>query len=321
MKNQLQNVFLLFIVILITGIITSCTADTLIKLPESVNTPVLKTEPTQMHATQTLMPSHTPTPIFTATLLPSPTSTPRSHSVKLGETLGGIALIYNVSLDSILKINPEVNPNTMTVGMTILIPAETQVPGNQTPFPTPIVMPVTNLHCSSDSIQGVWCFGTIENVSDSIQESVVINVNLADQQATALFSQKALLPLNVLFPGEKLPFAVYFSPIMPDPFQFSAQFSSSIPIDDSINQYRRVEISDQQYVVNSSGFAQVKGSYELPENTSKIWILGVGFNESGEIIGIRKWESTESDAGSFDFNIYAASGQITDVQIFAEAQP
>jgi hypothetical protein len=321
MNKQFQNTYLILILLLITITLSSCVGETTIQLPESINTPILATSTLKIVATQTFTVTLTPTPVHTATQLPSPTSTPRSHSVKLGETLGGIALIYNVSLDGILSINPEVNPNAMTVGMTILIPAGTQIPGNQTPFPTPIAMPVTDLNCLADSSKGVWCFGLIENITDSILESVVVNINLADQQATALFSQKALLPLNVLFPDEKLPFAAYFSPEMPDPFQFSAQFSSSIPLDVEVNQYLRVEILDQQITINDSSTAHVSGSFELPENTSHIWVVAIALNESGEIIGLRKWEPTDPEAGVFEFNLYAVSGQIAEVQVFAEAQP
>jgi LysM repeat protein len=321
MIKQFQKAYLIGILLLKSISLTACVGEIAIQLPESVNTPILASATPKTIATQTFTATLSPTPLQTATQLPSPTSTPRSHSVKLGETLGGIALIYNVSLDSILSINPEVNPYAMTVGMTILIPAGTQIPGNQTPFPTPIAMPVTDLNCLADSVKGVWCFGLIENITESILESVVVNVNLADQQATALFSQKALLPLNIIFPDEKLPFAAYFSPEMPDPFQFSAQFSSSIPLDVAVNQYQHVEIRDQQMTMDNSNTARVSGSFELPENVSQIWVVAIALNDSGEIIGLRKWESTEPESGVFEFNLYAVSGQIAEVLVYAEAQP
>ncbi|MCK7510787.1 MAG: LysM peptidoglycan-binding domain-containing protein [Desulfobacterales bacterium] len=148
MNKQLQNAYLVGIFLLISITLSACAGETTIQLPESVNAPIFATATPKIAPTQTLTATLTPTPIQTATQLPSPTSTPRSHSVKLGETLGGIALIYNVSLDGILSINPEVNPNAMTVGMTILIPAGTQIPGNRDSFPTPIAMPITDLKLS-----------------------------------------------------------------------------------------------------------------------------------------------------------------------------
>jgi len=321
MKNISQIQIRTVLVFLFMFLISSCSGQSQIQIPDSVNTPVL--------TTATLKPSQTPFPTFTpiatarisSTPLPSPTSTPRSHEVKLGETLLGIAFQYNVSLDSIKKINPDVDPNSMKVGMKILIPAETVMPGNETPFPTAITLPITSLNCLTDSFKGVWCFGWIQNITQSIMESVKVNVNLADEKATSVFSQNAVIPLNALFPEEKLPFAVYFQPEIPDPFQTSAQFSSSIPLDADLNQYRRIELADFNFSISTPLVASVSGRYQLPENTSQIWIVAVVLNDSDEIIGLRRWESNGSESGEFKFSVYAVSGEIADVLVFAEAQP
>ena len=321
MKNFSQMQIRTVLLILVLFLISSCSGQSQIQIPESVNTPFL--------TTATLKPSVTPSPTLTAipttvlssTPLPSPTSTPRSHEVKLGETLLGIALQYNVSLDGIRKFNPDVDPNSMKVGMTILIPAETVMPGKETPFPTAITLPITNLNCLTDSNKGVWCFGWIQNITQSIMESVKVNVNLADEKATTVFSQSAVLPLNILFPQEKLPFAVYFQPEMPNPFQTSAQFSSSIPLAPEINQYQRTELNDVIFSISTPLVASVSGRYQLPENSSQIWIVALVLNDSGEIIGLRRWQSNDSGSGEFNFNVYAVSGEIADVLVFAEAQP
>ena len=321
MKNFLQIQSRTILAFLIIFLISSCSLQSQIQIPDSVNTPVLSTA--TLKPTSTPSPTRTlfPTTALSSTPLPSPTSTPRSHEVKLGETLLGIAFQYNVSLDSIKKINPDVDPNSMKVGMTILIPAETVVPGNETPFPTAITLPITSLNCLPDSIKGVWCFGWVENITQSIMESVKVNVNLADDKATNVFSQSVVLPLNSLFPQEKLPFAVYFQPEMPDPFQTSAQFSSSIPLDPELNQYRRIDLEDIVFSISTPLVASVSGKYQLPENTSQIWIVAIGLNDSGEIIGLRRWQSKDSGSGEFKFSVYAVSGEITDVLVFAEAQP
>lgn len=321
MKKILQIQPRTIMTILIMLLISSCSGQSQIQIPDSVNTPVL--------TTATLKPSSTPSPTQTlfptaalsSTPLPSPTPTPQAHEVKLGETLLGIAFQYNVSLESIKKINPDVDPNSMKVGMTILIPAETVTPGNETPFPTAITLPITRLNCLKDSNKGVWCFGWIQNITQSIMESVKVNVNLADEKATNVFSQSAVLPLNILFPQEKLPFAVYFQPEMPDPFQTSAQFSSSIPLDPEINLYHRTELVDVNFSISTPLVANVSGKYQVPEDTSQIWIVAIVLNDSGEIIGLRRWQTNSSGSGEFKFSVYAVSGEIADVLVFAEAQP
>jgi LysM repeat protein len=45
-----------------------------------------------------------------------------SHTISSGDTLYGIARKYNVSVDSILKLNPGLDPRTLGIGKTLLLP-------------------------------------------------------------------------------------------------------------------------------------------------------------------------------------------------------
>jgi LysM repeat protein len=94
-------------------------------------------EPT---ATPTITPSPTPTPTATATPtdtpVPTPTPTPlppRAHSVREGETMSDIALLYDITIDEILALNPNTDPALIREGEVLLIPAATATPG---PTPT-----------------------------------------------------------------------------------------------------------------------------------------------------------------------------------------
>jgi LysM repeat protein len=307
--------------LLILFILTACDPGTQIQLPDSVRTPILATLTLSPSATGSLTPTLASTPAQTATPLPLPTSTPRSHEVKLGETLLGIALQYNVALESIRSINPNIDAYSMKVGDIVLIPAETLAPSNKTPVPTAITLPVSDLNCLADTQQGVWCLGWVQNNTGMMMESVMVTVNLADQQATNVYSKNTALPLNVLQADARLPFAVYFEPPMPLPFQSSVQFSSSIPLDNDINQYRQVNLEDLDFNLTSPQVAKISGMYQLPENTSQVWIIAAALDQSGKLIGLRRWQSSDPSSAAFEFSVYAVSGEIADVQAFAEAQP
>jgi LysM repeat protein len=82
-----------------------------------------------------------------ATGLPSPaafspaTVTPATHVVQSGETLGGIAQRYNVSIEALMAANNLSDPNVLHVGQTLVIPnsgyAPTPVaPGTPGALPT-----------------------------------------------------------------------------------------------------------------------------------------------------------------------------------------
>ena len=63
------------------------------------------------------------------------------------------------------------------------------------------------------------------------------------------------------------------------------------------------------------------GNFQLPEDASTVWVVAFALNDSGEIIGLRRWESSDPNPGSFEIDLYAVAGQIASVQVFAEALP
>lgn len=88
--------------------------------------------------------SDTPTRASTAsptsTLTPTPSITPTpsliSYKVAAGDTALGIAAKFNIKLESILKANPDLNPDLLFAGQTLWIP-----PPGWTPSPTPTLPP------------------------------------------------------------------------------------------------------------------------------------------------------------------------------------
>jgi len=89
-------------------------------------------------AAATLKPAPTPSPVATeeptptaepteeATASPSPESSAGEtvYTVKAGDTLNAIAKRFKVTLEAILKANPDItNPNKISVGQKIIIPA------------------------------------------------------------------------------------------------------------------------------------------------------------------------------------------------------
>lgn len=92
--------------------------------------------------TATITPMTTPTPASTPKPTPTPIP-PRVHEVQAGETMSDIAASYDISVEQILALNPEVDPELIQVGEVLLIPAEAATPGpasvaeSDGPTPTP----------------------------------------------------------------------------------------------------------------------------------------------------------------------------------------
>lgn len=137
--------------------------------------------------TPTFVPTATPTPLgqglaglagltlieserkgATATLTPTVTPTPRVHIVAKGDTLGRIALLYDVSAARIAEANGITLETMLQIGQVLRIPGEGEegalLPeatptSNRTPLPspTPTLTPVTLAHtvAKGDTLGGI----------------------------------------------------------------------------------------------------------------------------------------------------------------------
>ncbi len=317
-KNLKNLIFFSLIVIL-----SACVPSGQLSLPDSAFTEI----PPTVTPSPTLSPTitQTSTPLLSPTPLPSPTSTPRIHTVKLGETLGGIAWIYGVSVDKLMEMNPEIDPYVLTVDMQVVIPVETLPPANQTPEPTPVQLPLEGLNCLLDENSGVWCFVWVNNTSDESYENVIVSFNLADLDASEVNAIKEPAPLNVLSAGEKMPVAAYFPGPNSNQFQKSAQFSSAIPYNPESKRYLNAEVSvESETTLLNNKLLTIEGNFQVADPVSKVTIVAVALDQNEQIIGFREWQADLSEPtveGNFSLDLSAVSGIIEDYQLFIEAQP
>lgn len=80
---------------------------------------------------------------------PGPTVTPTVYEVKGGDTLGSIALQFDLSVEAIMQANGLTDPNTLSVGQSLVIPVPGFIRPTATPQPigngraTPVTPPPT----------------------------------------------------------------------------------------------------------------------------------------------------------------------------------
>jgi len=78
----------------------------------------------------TATPSPTPAPSRSIEPTPTPAPTPTTYVIRAGDTLSKIATEHGLSLDQLLVANPDItDPNLITEGQQIIIPAPTPEPG------------------------------------------------------------------------------------------------------------------------------------------------------------------------------------------------
>ena len=277
-------------------------------------------------ATSTPAPTQTPESLIVAdTPLPSPT--PFTYTIQAGDTISTIALKFGVSMDDLQAANPEISPNTMSIGQVIKIPSDPENPSGE-PTPTPVPFTVQQIECYPTIDKGMWCFVLVHNDFSDFMENVSVQVTLVDSSNSSLSSQTTLLPLNILPPNTSLPLTVFFPPEIPYDAKPRVQVLTAIRLLPNDERYVAATITNTLVQVNSEGHsAAVRGmvfSQSEDQAASQVWVAGTAYDEAGRVVGVRRWEWENGLAarGSipFEFMISSIGGRIARVDFAVEAQ-
>jgi LysM repeat protein len=111
----------------------------------------------------------TPVPTPTATPQAQPTAAPVTYVVKAGDTLSGIADLFGLTVDDIVRANSIADPNALQVGQVLTIPGrkQTEASANATGTaqaqitpspsggtPSPVILPASTLPPDATPPQG-----------------------------------------------------------------------------------------------------------------------------------------------------------------------
>lgn len=250
-----------------------------------------------------------------------PTSTPFKHSIRDGDTLHGIALQYNISLNRLVSANPDVNTSILVIGTELVIPFS-EDDDLIVPTPTPFPIPITDPLCYPSRTGGTWCIIIAVNNQDIVLENITVAINIYDRSQTLVNSFAAIPPLNYIFPDQSIPLAVFINTKLPESFQASSVLLTSLPSGDT-NQLTEITQQFFQYREDNK-IADVSGSVKTIDPNPKgkqIWIAAVAFSE-GLPVGIRKWISSgdlvTNQEISFEFVLYSLGPPIDKIQLYSE---
>jgi LysM repeat protein len=259
---------------------------------------------------------------------PLPSPTPFIYEVKAGDTLSSIALKFGVSLDELVAANPDVSPNSMSIGMKLNVPSNPANP-NDASTSTPVPAAVKQIECYPTADQGMWCFVLVYNDTPDVIENLSAQVTLLDAEGSTLASSSALSPLNILSPDSSLPLMVFFPPVVPADAQPQVQLLIGIHLQPDDKRYLPATLHNTLTEIDGSGrSAQVSGTVLLPEDAQParlVWVAAVVYDRAGRVVGVRRWESTAGIApgGSlqFTFEVSSLAGDIERVEFVVEARP
>jgi len=237
-----------------------------------------------------------------------PTATPFGHTIEDGDTLYGIAIQYNVSLDRLVSANPDVDTSMLSIGTQLVIPLSEEDElsfAGPTPYPIPLTAPV----CYPTKDNGIWCLLIAENTQNLVLENLSASFNLYDQNQEIVQSVIAIPPLNSLFPDQKVPLAAFIKPAQMDQYRVTGTLLTALPSKGTKSLTTITDYSVMYYQDNK--VAQISGIVEVVAaevDNNEIWIAAVGFS-AGEPVGIRKWTSSDpvdpETSYPFDIQLYS----------------
>jgi LysM repeat protein len=277
----------------------------------------------------TLTPSPTTTPdVGTAaadTALPSPT--PFTYTIQAGDTLSALAQKFGVPLDALIAANPNVSPNAMSVGQTLLIPTDKNNPTGEA-TPTAVPFAISQIQCYPTLDNGMWCFALARNDSADALENVSARLSLHSSDGGLVAAQVAILPLNVLPPHSSLPLTVFFPSPAPVDASPHAQILSATILQPNDALYLNASLLNPLTEIASDGrTARLSGQVSLPANSlpaQTVWVTAVTYDAAGRVVGFRRWEGSGlQPGGSIQFVLTVASlgSRVTRVELFVEARP
>ena len=273
-------------------------------------------------------PSPVPSPTFTPNVLvvietPVPTSTPLVYAIQSGDTFSELAEQFKISQDELRAANPDVKPNSMSIGQMLLIPdSSSAAQSGATPTPAPV--PVTQTVCHPTADDGLWCFALIQNSTPDFFENVSAQVTLFNTNNEAIASQTAFLPLDMIPPNTSLPIYVFFPNTSAD-VTMQIQILSAVP--SSGAGYLSASLNNVITQISWNGLtAKVSGEILLPaesKSATQTRIAAVAYDKGGQVVGLKQWDGGTMQSGEkavFSFQVSSLGETIDRVECVIEAK-
>lgn len=258
------------------------------------------------------------------TRLPTATSTPRLYKIKQGDDMYGIAFQFGVSPQMLMTANPKVNPRAMVIGAELAIPEIPPPPGE--PSPTPTLLPPVVIRRGPDcypSGDGLFCYLLVENQGAAPLENVTGLVRLTFSDSAQPVDLPAVMPLNLLLPGKQLPLAAYLPSRSDAPSSAAGEVLSGLPVSPQDERYFSTEIRDLRIEISPDGRAARVTGQAAPSGSPPaglaVWVTAAAYSETGQVVGVRKWESSAA-ALTFSLDVYSLGPRIYTVDVQAETR-
>lgn len=284
--------------------------------------------PGQVLLTETPRPTATPRAAAPgATAAPPVTPTPVIYTVQSGDTLPKIAQEFKITVEAIQAANGIVDPRFLQIGQTLIIPPpETGPAETPTPTPTPFPLTVTAIHFQRSRQGSLWCLGAVSNPGGEPLMGVVIEASLFDGAGVLLARETAPTQLDVVQPGQPVPFAILF-PAPPSSFaQYQVTAISGIPLPDQTRYHFDLEPFDLRGAPEGPTTYRISGQLRNQGvvDAETIRLVAVAYDQDNRVLAQRNAELAVIllKAGAttpFEIDLNIPRGAVDHYEILAQA--
>jgi LysM repeat protein len=301
------------LLLLLLALLAACSSP-----PESI---VPTTDaPLRPYLTATSVPTATPNVlIISETAIP--TNTPQVYIIQQGDTISDLAEQFKISQDLLRAANPDLNPNSLTIGDTIIVP-DPSAPITAASTLTPVPAPVTQAVCHPTADSGLWCFALIQNDTTTYLENVSAQITLFGSNNNVIAKETAFTPLDIIAPNSALPVYVFFPNIMEN---VNPQIQLLSAMQGNGASYLPAALNNTIAQISWDGkSAQVSGQISLPAESNaatQVWVAAAAYDKNGTVVGVKRWEGGAIQPGTttnFQFVVSSVGGVIEAVEFFLQ---
>lgn len=259
--------------------------------------------------------------------IPSPTlpATPIVYTVVEGDTLLGIAIQRQTTVDDILALNPEVRPELLQIGQSLILPPPaTPLAQEAVGTAVPIQVAVKRIDTYQTPVGGLWLLGEVTNRSDLPAANVQVAIILLDGAGEALETAAAWAASPVILPGASSPFGVLVDE-MPVGFERpSVSVIGGEAVIDLGNRYVDVIVKETAVAIQGDRI-RITGQVENvgAVTADQITITATFYNDQGGVTGYYQTQLADSllpaETAPFDFSTAPPGGATVDANFFAQA--
>lgn len=241
-------------------------------------------------------PAGTATPTVEPLATAGPSPTPQAYAVRANDTFLGIALAFGLTREELAAANPGLNPDLLSIGQSILIPAPGAGGGTATPIPTPTPLPLQagTPRCHLASSGGAWCLLTVLNDTAAGVEGLSGWVTLVDEGGAALLTVPVYPPLNLVPAGRAMVLAAFVPAPVPDFASVAAALTMAVPVQDADRRYLALDWSvrsSQAAPDHRSWTAEVElGLPADVQGAPRVAFAMLAFDAHDQVVGFTKWE-------------------------------